>query len=152
MTTIITPAPAFQKPSGKMYLDAHQLNLVDAASTLVELNHVSNGFADGIESTALHRITPGQAGYYIVKGMVTFMYIVANCNYAAGFRINSVTWHSYNIGWPSGGVVYCVPVGDLVKLTATDYVELWARSYSGDDTVDIYRGLMRTFLSVQRVR
>ncbi len=150
--TIITPAPAYQKPSGKLYLSSPQLNLANGVWTLVTLTGIGAGFTDGIEDTANFRITPGYAGFYIIQGLVTFLNVVAARNYSAGLLISNTTWLCANTGWTGGGVYYSVPVLALVKLSATDYVELKALSGSGDNTVDLYADLANTYLSVQRVR
>ena len=152
MSTIITPAPAYQKPSGKLYLSVSQLNLVNNTLTLVELNSIYTGFTDGIEDTTLHRITPGCAGFYFINGQATFMNVVAAKNYEAAIRVSGVSWVSFCYGWAGGGTLFSVPVSSLVKLSATDYIELWVRSQSGDNTVDLSGVRYRTYLSVQRVR
>jgi len=152
MNTKITPAPAYQRPSGKLYLASNQFNLVDGASTIVELDTIGTGFTDGIEDTVNHRITPGQAGFYNVIGQVTFTSVVADKAYDVGLYVNHATWINYNRSYVGGGVHYSVPVAALVKLTATDYLELIAVSRSGGDTVDILASAYDTFLSVQRVR
>ena len=152
MTIKITPAPAYQKPSGRLYLGSNQLNLVNNIATIVALDTIGAGFTDAIEDTTLHRITPGYAGFYNIVGMVTFLNIVAARNYAACILVNSVVSYCYHVSWAGGGTYYGIPVGDEIKLTATDYVQLIAVSISGDNTVDLSAGLHQTFLSVQRVR
>jgi len=152
MSIKITPAPAHQRPSGKLYLSTDQLNLVNNTWTKVALDTIAAGFSDGIEDTVNNRITPGYAGFYDLKGLVTFVNIVAARNYRAAIKISNTTWHSVKYSWAGGGTYLGVPVGDLVKLTATDYVELLVMSQSGDNTVDIASLERLTFLSVQRVR
>jgi len=152
MTTRIIQAPAYQKPSGKMYLGSNQLNLVNGAITLVELDTVGTGFTDGIEDTANHKITPGYAGFYIIIGMVTFMNLVIDRSYDAGVLITGAAYLPFVHDFSGRDDYYTVPVSCLVKLNATDYIELYARSMSGDNTVDILAGEAYTFLSIQRVR
>jgi len=152
MTTRITPAPAYQRPSGKLYLSAEQPNLVSGDITLVELETIAAGFADGIEDTANHKITPGVAGFYLLTGRVTFVNVVADRGYDANIRINGATYACFNYNWCGGGTRFSLPLAALVKLTATDYLELMARSVAGVDTVDVSGGLHNTFLSIQRVR
>jgi hypothetical protein len=152
MTTEIRPSAAHQRPSGKLYLGTDQLNLVNGAMTLVELDTISAGFTDGIEDIANHRITPGVAGFYDVKGQVYFKDVVADTRYIASIRVNGVTTlfsacHQASIvGYLSAACSgHCY-------LAATDYVELMAQSLSGNNTVDILSAEFRTFLSVQRIR
>jgi len=120
--------------------------------TLVELDAISSGFTDGIEDTANHRITPGYAGFYGVFGSVTFASVVAAKTYIAAIRINGNTYKTGN--YQHSGLVYYVTanVSDILKLTATDYVELVCQSRAGVDTVDVRANEIYTFLSVQRVR
>ena len=152
MTTEIRPTAAHQRPSGKLYLVNDQLNLVDNTWTKVALDTIAPGFTDGIEDTVNNRITPGHPGFYNIKGLVTFIHTVANCNYRARIRISNTNSYSIKYSWTGSIIRLGVPVGDLIKLTAADYVELWALSNSGDNTVDIEPGVHYTFLSVQRVR
>lgn len=150
--TIITPAPAYQKPSGKLYLSADQLNLVNNTWTLVELDAIGAGFADGIENTGTHRITLVVPGFYTLLGQVTFKNAVVDCSYDARLYLNGSTLLLLNYNFSGRDGLYSVPVSCPYKFNATDYVELWARSISGGDTVDIAGGVAFTFLSVQRVR
>ena len=152
MNTKIIQAPCYQKPSGKLYLGSDQLNLIDEVPTEVLLDTIGTGFTDAIENTVAHCITPGQAGYYLVLGAVMFLNVVAAKNYRSGVLVNSTDYYNSPMYYAAGGVYFSVPTFDLIKLTATDYVQLIAISYSGDNTVDIQSGITSTFLSVQRVR
>jgi len=152
MTTEIRPPAAHQRPSGKMYLSADQLNLVSAVWTVVELNTISANFGDGIEDTAGHRITPGVAGFYDVKGQVAFKNVIADKSYYASVRINGVTYKGVVYDQAAIAANLTVPVNLHLYLSDTDYLELLAISIAGVNTVDVYAGETRTFLSVQRVR
>ena len=152
MTTRIIQAPAYQKPSGKLYLSAEQFNLANGIWTKVELDAIAAGFTDGIEDTTNHRIKPGFAGWYNIIGLVMFHNPVAAARYYTRIWANGTTALAQNYSWCGGGDLFSVPVDTLVKLTATDYIELWAESHSGDDTVDIWYSCENTFLSIQRVR
>lgn len=152
MNTIITPAPAYQKPSGKLYLASTQLDLVNGIWTKVLLETIGANFTDGIEDTVNHRITPGRGGFYDIKGQVTFTNIVTPRLYIAALKISGTDLICINDGSASAGDHYSVPVGHLIKLSVTDYIELHAMSVSGDNTVDVRAGSAYTFLSIQRVR
>lgn len=144
--------PDVLRPSGKLYRGATQTNLVDGDITLVELDTIASDFTDGIEDTTNHKITPGYAGFYLVMGTVTFKSLIADRKYDAAIKLNGSTWICFIYGWASGEDYFVVPVLAYVRLTATDYIELYARSCAGVDTVDIHYGPIYTFLSVQRVR
>ena len=152
MTTEIRPPAAHQKPSGGMWLGTDQLNLVHGVATLVELDSLRTGFADGIENLATHRITPGVAGFYSITAQVTFLNLIADKTYQAIIRINGATYLCTNSNHAAITEPLSVPASVLVKLTATDYIELMARSWSGDNTVDVHKNYYFTFLLVQRIR
>ena len=135
-----------------MGLSAQQLNLVHGVWTLVELDYLKGGFTDGIEDTANHRITPGQAGLYDIKGQVTFDQVVADKRYASAIRLNGAVYIAFDTKHAAIADYLTSPCGLLYWLSATDYVELIAASYAGVNTVDIYGVIAWTFLSVQRVR
>jgi len=152
MTTKITPAPAYQRPSGKLYLLANQLNLVSGVWTLVELDTITTGFTDGIEDTTNHRITPSQAGFYDVKGRVTFDNTVADTLYYAAVRLNGSAYKSCERAQASVAGPLSVSCHALLYLSATDFLELMGISLAGVNTVDIQEYERYTFLSLQRVR
>jgi len=152
MTTRITPAPAYQRPTGKLYLSANQLNLVSGVITLVELDAISANFTDGIEDTANHKITPGIAGFYDVKGQVTFTSVIADKIYNVYLRLNGVTTKVGLYRHSSIAAFLTISCTVLLYLSATDYLTLFARSNAGVDTVDVLGQEIYTFLSVQRVR
>ena len=152
-SSIIIP-PAFQRPTGKLYLDDYQINLVSGDETLVELETIPAAYNDGIENVVTHRITPGRPGFYAVVGQVSFMAIVADKDYEARLKMSGgpsyagrkVT-HASRTG--TLGVTASTPAH---YFSATDYVELWAVSEAGVDTVDINTTEVFTFLALQRVR
>jgi hypothetical protein len=143
---------AFQRPSGKLYLAVNQLNLVHNVPTKVLLDTIAANYADGIESTVNHRITPGVAGYYSICGQVAFWLISPSKAYVvyiyrSGFNVCTFYANGSVLDIVSGSC--CLP---NCYLTATDFVELYAESLSGDNNVDIILGEVHTFLAVQRVR
>ena len=148
--SIIQP-PAFQRSSGRLILNTFQANLTNNLWTLVLLDLVPAGFTDGIESTVAHTITPPQSGFYSIVGQVVFTNVVATKHYsckvlAAGVLVMTGKDHS---SFATDIFVQCVlPCKYLV---AGEALELWAKSDSGDNTVDISDGSW-THLSIQRVR
>lgn len=152
MKTIITPAPVYQKPSGNLYLSANQLNLVDGTWTWVELDTIKTGFADGIEDTTNYIITPAYAGWYDIKAQVYFMNVIADKRYYASIYLNGVTEKVTATKQASIAEYLSIGCSNHIKMSATDYIKLKARSNAGVDTVDILAGEQYTFLSIQRVR
>jgi len=152
MVTAITKGPAANRPSGRMYLSANQLNLIDDTWTVVELDAIDDGFEDGIEDTVNHWIKPGVAGWYIVMGQWQLLNDVQDKLYRAGIRTNGVKWEcvaTLSLSRSRPGVVR---VSALIKLDANDYVQLYAMSGADVNTVDIQSGRFYTFLCLQRVR
>lgn len=153
MNTQIIRPPAFQKPSGKLYLGTDQLNLVNTVATLVELDTIPAAFKDGIENIVTHRITPGRAGFYSIVGQVWFKSLIADKDYFAMIRISGATIACDSNAHASYAAAVtakcCLP---NQYLSNTDYVQLYAQSFAGVDTVDIESTESRTFLAVQRVR
>jgi len=153
MSTRIIRPPAFQKPSGMMYLVGDQLNLVDNQETLVELNTIRVDFNDAIENIVTHRITPGKSGFYSIVGQVRFKSVVADKSYHALIRRNTVAIVQNNAFHSSNALgLTAVCIVPNWYLEADDYIELYAVSNAGVDTVDIDGCELRTFLAVQRVR
>ena len=149
-TRIIQP-PAFQRPSGKIRLGTAMPNLVNATPTLVLLDVIPAEYvADGICNTATHRITPGVAGFYSIVGQVNFSNVVAAKDYICHIYISAVVYSSY-VHTSLVSMVTAICSLPNQYLTAANYVELWAQSNSGDNTVDLL-GDNATFLAVQRVR
>ena len=150
----LIPPPCYQRPSGGLYLSIEQYNLVNNVWTLVELDTVCDlGNAnDGIEDTGTHRITPGVAGLYLVICQVTFLNPVADKEYDA-LVMTDGTMHEIRMAQHSSNVnLLGVAVSGLIWLNKTQYIELYARSNSGTDLVDLSCGPPATFLHVQRVR
>ena len=152
---IIQP-PAYQRPSGKLYLGSEQINLVDMTETLVELDTIPAGYTDGVENVVTHRITPGVAGFYSIVGQVYFVGCIANKSYYSLIRLNAAGAWLCDRGVHTGGLVghavaaICILPNQY--LSKTDFVSLWAQSNAGVDTVDITQTEPRTFLALQRVR
>lgn len=149
---IITRPPCWEQPSGKLYLNTNQLDLVNNIWTVVELNSLTAGFTDGIEDPTNHRITPGVAGFYDVKGQMWFMNVIADKRYLVKILKNAATNVVTGCLQASIAEYLCVACAAHVYLSATDYLELMAQSRAGVDTVDILAGVEFTHLSVQRVR
>lgn len=144
--------PSFQRPSGKLYLGTDQLNLIDTVQTIVDLDTIPAAYKDGIEIALTHRITPGIAGFYSIFGQIKFINDQDNKRYAVMIAVSDVpVVVNYAL---SNAITSCTPFVGLPNhyLSDTDYVQLWAVSYSGDNNTDIEAGELSTFLSVQRVR
>ena len=152
MCNEISLPQAYQRPSGKMYLNVLQQNLEHGAVTLVLLDTIPANYVDGIENTGTHRITPGIPGYYSIVGQITFSQPTVNTSYQCTIKVSGV---SVVMDTKHSSQAYDLTVKCVLPchyLSEIDFVELYATSRSGDNTVDILNSEVQTFLSVQRVR
>lgn len=150
---VTSSPPQTNKPTGGMYLQSQQDNLVSGVATIVELNRVCDSCYDGIEDTDLYRIVPGVPGWYLVFGQVTFVNVVADKKYEA--HIHWSGWNGIDYAYKHAALAdhLTVQVCLLLKLClASDYLQLKARSFAGVDTVSIVEGEEYTFLKVTRIR
>lgn len=144
--------PFVSKPSGFLYLDNPQNNLVDMALTVVELDTIQANFTDGIEDVVNHRILPGVAGFYLIYGTVVFVNVVANKRYDLMLYLNGAVMPSFNSCQSSLADTISQTALTIRYLSNTDYMDLRVRSRAGVDTVDIWEGVGYTYLIVHRLR
>jgi len=148
---IIQP-PAFQRPSGKLYLGNPQNDLVDSAVTRVLIDTIPAEYTDGIENGGSSWIIPVVAGYYSIVGQVMFNNVIADKGYESVIKVNTVIVcrnfvHASLV--LNVAALVCLPCH---YVGAGERIDLFATSYAGVNTVDISSGETLTFLAVQRVR
>jgi len=148
MNTQIIRPPAFQRPSGKM-TGPGQLNLANSVPTKMLLDTTPAEYTDNISDPVNHRILPGVAGFYHIVGAVLFYNTITDAIYCARLYVSGVEVCS---DWRHAAVsnrnLNCQCDLPNQYLSATQYVELFAISWSGDNWVDIHN----SWLAVQRVR
>lgn len=117
-----------------------QLNLTDGVATKVVFGaedfDIQGEFADS-------RFTAKRAGYYQISTSVIWYgpSTVADRGYNLVFRKNgSDIQGSYNIIAPSITAYFSNNITDIVYLAVDDYIEVFATSNAGVDTVDIWGG------------
>ena len=139
-------------PRCRAYLSGNQINLVDGTWTKIALN--AETYDTGIfDSTTNYRCLPTVAGYYLVTGQVLFFNLVANKRYSAAFYKNGATMVQAH-GQTGDGTDYLTvaPSSKIVYMNgSTDYIELYARSGSGGNTVDVEGATHSTFLCVHKL-
>lgn len=138
-------------PNGQLFLGGTQADITSGSTVLVGLNTIETGFTDAIEDTANNKITPGVAGLYLITAQVYFMNILAPKHFFVWVKKNGSTKIIDKVG--HSGIVAGFPVllSKPVPLSNTDYVGLYAQQECGINTVDIYGGSEKTFLSVIRI-
>ncbi len=146
----ITGRPSFFSPSGRLHRTGTQSDIAQSTLTKVLLATISTGFTDAIEDTGNNRILPGVAGYYMVFGSVHWINTADAKTYTSMIYLNGANIRQ-NLEHTGTADSIVTRVSGLVKLTNTDYLELWA--YTNDGGLpDIQAGSVDTFLSLHRVR
>lgn len=141
-----------QKNQCRMYLGTEQSNIADNTPTIVEID-TDDYDPDNISNTGTYKITPNQAGYYLIVAQVGWLSdsVVADKNYAAQIYKNT-TLITSDISHASNVKGLTNLVTTVVSLNgSTDYVQMKAISQSGGDTVDIEEGKSKTYLLVARI-
>lgn len=124
--------------------------MTDGIATLVDLDLAGFVPSDEIEDIINHRITPGIAGVYTISGCVKFQTCVADKKYRTSILRSGVRMR-YEESHASFVEDLSVPcLIPIIHLSNTDFIELFATSFSGNNLVDV--GTLYTFLAVQRVR
>lgn len=128
----------------RVFLSSTQSNIADASATKVLLDgetyDVGGNFAN-------NKFTAPTTGYYQVNATIFWQNPIADKIYAAylyknGARIALSQSHSSSTSSLS------TDINDVIKLTATDYVELYAYHNSGAATPDIYGDTAYTYMSI----
>lgn len=129
---------------GTFYLSADQDNLVDNTWTQVQLNTTELNVGLTLSS---YTVTVSIKGLYWVYGRVHLNDLVTDKRYDMGIYINdslAATREAHASFTGNMGL----DVGKIFLLDKDDTIKLYARSQSGDNTVDITGGSNYTYLSV----
>lgn len=138
-------------PKARAWLNGDQLNLVNNTWTKVTLNAETYDVGADFDSTTNNRFVAPVSGYYSIKASVLFLNLVADTRYAIGiYADGALVAHSISA---CGGVTDAVSatVSDTIYVAATSYVELYARSNSGGNTVDVEGLTGSTWMSVHLI-
>ena len=136
-----------QSCRARAYLSANnQENLVHGTATKVILDGEEYDPGDNF-NTSTYRFTAPVDGYYLINGSVLFTNVVADRYYMAIIYVYG-TDVARNYIHASLTSFACAAVTTMQYLSAGQYIELYAQSNAGDNTVDILRGSKYTFLEV----
>lgn len=138
-------------PSGGLYLNGAQNNVSNVGLVKVTLDMVSADFTDGIEDTANNKITPGVAGWYLIAAQVVFSNTVVDKKYSAFLKVSGSS-KRMNYVQASQIAQLSLPLMALLKLSNTDYIDLWVDNRDGDGAEDLLTSQKYTYLFVQKVR
>ena len=146
------PVKLTNSPSGKLYLNSDQENVTKLSPELVHIDTIGTDFTDAIEDTGNSKITPGEAGLYLIVAHLNWKDVEADKSYCvyidvSGSFISESYMNSAFVGSNLGNYA-CA----LVWLSAIDYIEMYAWHNGAGSTVDIRAGEDETYLFVQRMR
>jgi len=124
----------------------NQLDLTDSVATKVTLLTEDWDTMGNYDADNSKFIAPID-GDYDVLAVNTFTATVASKLYVSSLRVNDTEMIA---NYSHSGVAQSlsVPVKSLLHLSAGDYVELFATSYAGVNTVDIIQGTKYTFMEI----
>lgn len=133
-----------------VYLSANQLNLTSGNWTKVNLNTREYDLGGNFDIVN-YKFTAPVTGLYAFHAKIDFESVVANKTYAVGIYINNVlTFHKYSQNGAATDEIDSFISGESY-LNAGDYIELYALSLAGVDTVDISGGNYHTILGVRLI-
>ena len=152
MNTQIIRPPGYQKPSGR-YLSANFLNQANDSYILVPVDSIQSDYTDGIENITTHRITPGVAGFYNIKGQIRYINAyINNAYYRAAIKLSGAIIDIFELNSPLSTEVSC-PVNLINRhFSVTDYLEIYLFKHGDTTAADVSGGSQNTYLELQRVR
>lgn len=128
----------------RAYLSAPQINLVDGIWTKVLLDAESYDIGSNFAS---YKFTTPINGYYLIHGNILFVNTIANKEYKVAIQVNDVS--VYQGFYTTSITTYLsAPFSDTIYLEKDDYVELYAQSRAGVNTVDIFGRNDTTFITI----
>lgn len=131
----------------RAYLSADQLNLVNITWTKVLLN--AESFDVGLDfDLGNNRFVAPITGYYQVNATLTFKNAVADKSYAVAIYVNGASYAQTTANTSLALTYVSGSVSDIIYIPAGQFIELYAYSASGDNTVDIFGISTSTFLSI----
>jgi len=146
------PRLPIERVACRAYLSATQENLVDTNWTKVTLNTVNYDLGTNFDKVTNNRFVPPVSGLYAIRGKVDFTNIVADKSYGVAIYVkNAMVAHSQVHAGASTDEVDAVVVDEVFLNKTADYVELFAQSNSGGNTVDIVPASDHTYLGVRLI-
>jgi len=130
----------------RAYLGTDQLNLTDLAYTKVNLDTENYDVGSDFDTTNKRFIAP-VSGYYQVNSGIYFYGITVDKRVQTHIYVNGASYASGMVTNGSLPGIIC-NVSDIVYCTAGQYIELYARAITGDNTTDLVAGANSTFMSV----
>lgn len=132
----------------RAYLNAQQNDLTNNTYTKVLLDTETY---DPGNNFASNKFVAPTTGYYMVTGVVKFSSVKSLTDYYAAIYKNGSIYSENVIFAVGDDKNFAVTVTDIVLLTATDYIELYAKAIAGVSTVDILAGSQLTYLAIHLI-
>jgi len=122
-------------PSAGVYLSANLVNLVDSSPTKVPFDTEDYDFGGNFDTVNNRFIAP-RAGRYLITASLHWINLVSDRNYIVSIYVNGV-FKRGNSAHASMLSALNSTICDILNLSRNDFVEIYATSYAGVDTVDI---------------
>lgn len=149
-TINFTDKSIVQNVSCRAHLSTNQLNLTNNTQTLVQLDTEDYDIGSDF-NTSTYKFTAPVNGYYLLIGQIGFTPTIADKRYLGFIRING--GDNLAIGTSANGAntssTY-VTMTTISYLAANDYIQLYAESESGTNTVDVASGV-NTYLAAHLI-
>ena len=147
----VYPRKALDRVTCRVYLSVDQEDLTDGNWTKVLLNTVDYDLGTNFDIVTNNRFTVPVSGLYLIFGKVDFSNAIANKNYGCGIYINNaLTIHDFAHTGDSTNEVTAAVEGELF-LNKDNYIELYAISNAGVNTVDLGGGNHHTLIHIRLV-
>lgn len=135
------------KTKARAYLSANQLNLVSGSWTKLLLNSEDYDVGSDFDAVTNNRFDVLVTGYYLIETGIGFLNLIANKIYGASIYKNGTSIKKVIIS-TAVTTGHTIQLGDMPYLTATDYIELYAYSLAGVNTVGINAAKDYTHLTI----
>lgn len=145
------PRIPIERVTCRVYLSTNQVDLTDTVWTKILVNTKSYDLGENFDNVTNYRFDVPVSGLYAIWGKVDFVNVAANKHYGVALYVNgSAVMHRYA---HVSGTAQEVDANayDEQFLKKGDYVELYAQSNAGVNTVDIEAGASHTLLGVRLI-
>ena len=145
------PKKSIERVACRIYLGSNQGNLVDGTFTKVLLDTVTHDLGKNFDIVTNNRFDVPVSGLYKVWGKVDFVNTIADKDYVAAIYVDgsAISYGRVHTGDATNEIDALV--NDEIYLRKDAYVELFAQSNSGGNTVDIKGASTDTFLGLRLI-
>lgn len=151
VNSYISPTPTQTNAKCRVWLNTLQADLPNLTYTKVLFDSKSYDPNNCFDLTNRRFIAP-ESGFYQINTSVYFANCVADKTYSSAIYKNGVAVSYCHFTFSNTAELVCLPKNcDVIQLNKGDYIEIFARSISGTNTVDISNGETNTYLSIHKL-